>query len=217
MRAFLAVEFPTPTLRQISTIQQKLAQQLREQQLDHCVRWTPARNVHLTLRFLGEIDETQCTALRQSMPAVVARYAPFSVRIDGVGCFPDMKRPTVIWCGLQGELHTLMQMQEAVASATQRVGIAPEQKRFKPHLTIGRTQRNATLPQLRSVGAVVAQFVAQGAAQFVAQGAAQGAANLRSVHAGEPAQVDRLILFQSELTPSGPIYTRLDVFPLVGG
>lgn len=201
MRAFIAAELPTPALRQITAIQQKLAQQLRSQQLDRCVRWTSVNTIHLTLRFLGEIDDPQRVTLLQSLPAFAAHHSPFAVRVEGLSCFPNMKRPNVIWCGLQGEMRELERMQEGVELVVRNTGITPERKRFTPHLTIGRAQQRATEIQLRTVGAVVAQL----------------AALHNPMQMGEPTQINELILFQSELTPSGPIYTRLGVFPLVGG
>lgn len=198
MRAFIAIEMPPPTLRQIVTVQRQLAQQLRNQQLDRCVRWTPASNLHLTLRFLGEIEQSQCDALLQMLPRLAARQQALSLSVKGMGCFPNVARPSVIWCGLQGDLRSLAMLQTEVERAAQSVGMPPDDKHFKPHLTIGRTQRNATATQLRSVGAIVMQNAALPVSP--------------SSHDATP--IGELLLFQSKLTPSGPIYTRLGVFPL---
>jgi 2'-5' RNA ligase len=201
MRSFIAAELPAAALRQLTATQHQLVQQLRASQLDRCVRWTPASNIHLTLRFLGDIDESQCATLVQGLPAVAARYSPLAVRVDGLGCFPNTARPSVIWCGLQGDLRRLVEMQQAVDSVVRSAAIAPDEKGFKPHLTIARTQRGATGAQLRAVGAVVADYAALYGASPV----------------DESTSIDELLLLRSELTPSGPVYTRLGVFPLVGG
>jgi 2'-5' RNA ligase len=115
----------------------------------------------------------------------------------GVGCFPSARRPNVIWCGVDGDVAALTGLQMAVEAAVQMVGLPAEPKPFKPHLTIGRLQRHATAAQLQAVGAAVAQLAATAA------------------HAGGVASaVDELLLMRSELTSSGPIYTRLGVFAL---
>lgn len=198
MRAFIAIEMPPPALRRVAAIQRHLAHHLRSQQLDRCVRWTPAANLHLTLRFLGEIDQSQCDALLTMLSSLAAQHPALSLYSEGLGCFPNAARPSVIWCGLQGNLRTLTQLQMDVEKIVRSVGVAPEPKQFKPHLTIGRTQRSATTNQLRAVGAIVMQNAA--------------------LHTPAPtddfAKINELVLFQSELTPSGPIYTRLGVFRL---
>ncbi|MFO7633310.1 MAG: RNA 2',3'-cyclic phosphodiesterase [Caldilinea sp.] len=198
MRAFIAVEMPPPLQRRMEGWQRRLARQLVAQQLDRCVRWTAAGNLHLTLRFLGEIDESQCSLLAQALTSIAAHHAPLSLRIEGLGCFPNMSRPNVIWCGIQGELAALARLQADVERVVHAAGIAADEKAFKPHLTIGRTQRSATGSQLRAVGAVVAEL----------------AAVATPPKGDDCAAIQELLLLESELTPSGPIYTPLGVFPL---
>lgn len=197
MRAFIAIEMPAPVQQRLLATQRRLTQQLRLQQLDRCVRWTSANNLHLTLRFLGEIDSAQQHTLEQSLAQIAQRHARMMLFAGGVGCFPSVRRPNVIWCGVEGDVVALTGLQVAVESAVQLAGLPAEPKPFKPHLTIGRLQRHATAAQLQAVGAVVTQLAAAPA------------------HAGEAASaVDELLLMRSELTPSGPIYTRLRVFAL---
>ncbi|MFN3980998.1 MAG: RNA 2',3'-cyclic phosphodiesterase [Caldilinea sp.] len=198
MRAFIAIEMPPPALRRVAAIQRHLAHHLRSQQLDRCVRWTSAANLHLTLRFLGEINQLQCDTLLTMLSPLAAQHPTLSLYNEGLGCFPNAVRPSVIWCGLQGDLRTLMQLQVDIEKTVRSVGIAPDARQFKPHLTIGRTQRSATTNQLRAVGAIVMQ----------------SAALRYPGPTDDLAMIGELILFQSELTPSGPIYTRLGVFRL---
>lgn len=196
MRAFIAIDMPTPVLGQLTAAQRQLSQQLRVQQLDRCVRWTPAGNLHLTLRFLGEIDDVQQRTLAQSLAQIAARHARLALFARGVGCFPNARRPSVIWCGLQGDLAALSRLQAEVEVAAQSAGLPAEVKPFTPHLTIGRLQRSATSAQLQAVGA-----------------AAHVAAMPGRLEEATPT-VDELLLMRSELTPSGSIYTRLGVFTL---
>ena len=197
MRAFIAIEMPAPAQQHLLAIQRRLTQHLRLQQLDRCVRWTSARNLHLTLRFLGEINSTQQRTLEQSLAQIAQRQERMLLSVGDMGCFPSARRPNVIWCGVEGNVVALTRLQMAVESAVQLAGLPAELKPFKPHLTIGRLQRHATAAQLQAVGAVVTQLTAIPARDGEAASA-----------------VDELLLMRSELTPSGPIYTRLGVFAL---
>jgi len=197
MRAFIAIDMPAPVLRQLTAAQHRLTQQLQTQQLDRCVRWTPAGNLHLTLRFLGEIDDVQQRMLAPSLAQIAARHARMTLFAGGMGCFPNTRRPSVIWCGLQGDLAALSRLQAEVEAAAQSAGLPAEAKPFTPHLTIGRLPRSATSAQLQAVGAAAMRF----------------AATSGRLEETTPS-VDELLLMRSELTPSGSIYTRLGVFTL---
>lgn len=197
MRAFIAIEMPAPVQQRLLGAQRRLAQLLRLQQLERCVRWTPAENLHLTLRFLGEIDDVQQRILAHSLTQIARRHARLTLSVAGVGCFPNTHRPNVIWCGLRGELTALAQLQAEVEVAAQAVGLPAEAKPFQPHLTIGRLQRSTTSSQLQAVGAAAMQIA------VTATQPESGAST-----------VDELLLMRSELTPSGPIYSRLGVFTL---
>ncbi len=197
MRTFIAIDMPAPVLRQLTAAQRRLTQHLLTQQLDRCVRWTPAGNLHLTLRFLGEIDGLQQRMLAHGLAEIAARHAPLALFADGVGCFPNARRPSVLWCGLQGDLAALSRLQAEVETAAQSAGLPAEAKPFTPHLTIGRLPRNATPAQLQAVGAAAMRF----------------AATPGRLEETTPT-VDELLLMRSELTPSGSIYTQLGVFTL---
>ena len=198
MRTFIAIEMTPSAVRQLTATQRRLAQQLRGQQLERCVRWTHSDNLHLTLRFLGEIDSAQRDALLEALPIMAVQHSLLSLRIEGLGCFPNAQRPNVIWCGLQGDVRLLTQLQVEVEKTVRSLDIPPDKQKFKPHLTIGRLQRSVTNSQLRAVGEIVTQV----------------AAAQKSTPAGETMWVSELLLVQSELTSSGPVYTRLGAFPL---
>lgn len=200
MRAFVAIEMPDPVLRQILNGQRRMMQQLRTQQLERLVRWTPADNLHLTLRFLGEIDEEQRSQLEQSLARVAQKHPTITLFADGVGCFPNARRPNVIWCGIDGDLPALQRLQAEVERAACAVGLAAEEKPFKAHLTIGRLQRNAHSSQLQAVGASVTHLDA----------------TTPKTERPVSALIQEVRLVRSELTPSGPLYTPLGVFPLSG-
>lgn len=196
MRTFIAIDLTPGLRRQVEGVQRRLIRQLTAQKLDRTVRWVASHNIHLTLQFLGEIEETQVPFLVARLEEVVGRHDPIQLRIEGLGCFPNYNRPNVIWCGVAGTLQALARLQSEVAAATHDAGIQGDDKPFKPHLTIGRTQRNATGNQLRSVGAVVAALAALPSQE------------------SETESIGEVILYKSDLTPNGPIYTRLGIFAL---
>ena len=198
MRAFVAIALPESIQRTIVTLQQQLARQLRERRLEGAIRWTSVANIHLTLRFLGEIDGIQQQQLDRHLAAIVERYATFAASVGGLGCFPNCRRPSVVWCGLQGSAPTLYALQGEVETAVQAVGLPAEGKRFTPHLTIGRAQRQRS-SDLAAAGQVIQQAAA------TATSARQDALSFA---------VGEILLMQSELTPAGSVYTPLGVYPL---
>lgn len=200
MRAFIALTLPSAVLQRVTSTQRRLAQQLHSRQLAQCVRWTPAENLHLTLRFLGEIDEVQRDALATRLAQLAQQQPCLTLSAGGLGCFPNPRRPSVIWCGVHGEIARLNSLQGSIENAARAVGLLPEEKAFKPHLTIGRLQRSARSDQLQAVGALVTQLAAT---TPVTSGDTTTPAN-------------ELLLIHSELTPSGPLYTPLGVYPLTG-
>ena len=155
------------------------------------------RDSHLTLRFLGELDGAQQLSLEQKLARLAQQHAPLALFTDGLGCFPSARRPSVIWCGIQGDLTALARLQAEVDHAVSAVGLPAEDKPFKPHLTIGRVQHNAAASLRHAVGAVIMQV---------------GTTSQRN--ASVTATASELILMQSALTPSGAVYTSLGVFPL---
>lgn len=198
MRTFIAIDLTPGLRRQVEEVQRRLMRQLVAQKLDRTVRWVAGHNLHLTLQFLGEVEETQVSALAARLEEVAAHHEPLQLRVEGLGCFPNYNRPNVIWCGIAGALQPLARLQSDVAAAARTVGIQGDDKPFKPHLTIGRTQRNVSGAQLRSVGAVVAALAALPAHS----------------HGSAAESIGEVILYKSDLTPNGPIYTRLGVFVL---
>lgn len=198
MRAFVAIVLPETVQRTLITLQQRLARQLRERRLDGAFRWTAAANIHLTLRFLGEIDEAQRQQLASHLAAIAARHRSFEVSVGELGCFPNCRRPSVLWCGLQGSANTLGALQGEVEAAAQAVGLPAEEKRFTPHLTIARAQR-----QRSSELAAAGQFI-----QHVAATATPTGQDATGFTVGE------ILLMQSDLTRAGSVYTPLGVYPL---
>jgi 2'-5' RNA ligase len=142
MRTFIVIPLP----EDVRLLLGRTQEQLRACKAD--VRWTAVHSIHLTLRFLGEIDPALLPALIQSLLAETAGQEPFSICLSGLGAFPDLRRPRVIWCGLQGDLVRLGSLQRAVEAACIMAGLPPEDRPFHPHLTLGRVKGKTNLQPL---------------------------------------------------------------------
>jgi 2'-5' RNA ligase len=194
MRTFIAIELPVGVLGQIRAVQEQVQMHLRRLQIVDCFTWTPAEKTHITLRFLGETDPRQRALLAQGISEIVRTQAPFTLLLNGVGCFPSYQTPNIIWLGIQGDLDRLAQVQAAIEQVAQQAGFAPETRPFSPHLTIARAWRSADRAQLAPAGKAL---------KAVAPG------DLAELSAFTVCQV---VHMQSELLPSGARYTPLQSF-----
>jgi len=148
------------------------------------VRWVDPGNVHLTVRFLGETDAAVVPRLTALLDGVAAQLAPTTLTLDRMGAFPNLRRPNVFWVGLAGNTERLSKLARQVELGVRTLRFEKEKKGFKPHLTLGRVKRGRT----------VTETVSQIEAMRI-----------------EPREVlfDQVVLFQSDLTPQGAVYTRL--------
>lgn len=146
------------------------------------VSWVKPGNMHLTVRFLGDTEPRMVDLLKSGLQTITGK--PAAVRLDKVGAFPNLKRPRVLWAGLGGELDPVYDVANEVEMMVQRLGFEPDKKKFKPHLTIGRIRDPRRSGDLTD---------------------AVAACSFNPIEF----PLDRLILFQSTLTPQGPIYKRL--------
>lgn len=148
------------------------------------VSWVAPTNIHLTARFLGDTDEKLVPEIGALMDKVAATSGPVECTLDRLGAFPDLKRPRVIWVGLGPNTEPLAIMSDTLEHGVRELGFAPETKRFRPHLTLGRVK---DADHLEALLMAIQQFrVTPMSFDF-----------------------DRLVLFKSTLTPSGSIYERL--------
>jgi len=190
IRAFIAVNLTPEIQRRLDEITAVFKQKLEKSP----VRWVPANNIHLTLKFLGDVSLANLELLRKMMKAEIANYRPFEISVGGAGAFPTLHRPRVIWVGVEAPAE-LSQVQASVEGMAARLGYAPEDRPFSPHLTLGRVSRNTTPQDYRSIAAVLEKEKVG----FL------GALCVRSVE-----------LYKSDLLPSGAVYT--DIFTaLLGG
>jgi len=142
MRTFIAVPLPPDSQAMLATLQENL----RSSKAD--VRWTSIQSIHLTLKFLGEIDQAIVPRMAEELRAAVASERRFQLRLRGLGGFPNLSSPRVIWCAVQDGKENLLSLQQTVDAACVRLAQAPEERGFKPHLTLGRVTGKTNLQRL---------------------------------------------------------------------
>jgi 2'-5' RNA ligase len=186
LRAFVAVEIPPELAAALGALQAELAARRVR------ARWVAPGNIHLTLKFLGRVPAGHAAAILAALAGAARPVAPFALRAAGVGVFPDLRRPRVLWAGVAGETAALAGLHQRVEEALAALAFPREARRFRGHLTIGRFPEGA-------------------AAGVPAEALKQHAHTLF----GE-LPVRELVLFQSDLQPKGPVYTALGRAPLAG-
>ncbi len=188
LRAFIASELPVALQDSIYSATADLRKTLG----DGLIRWVPAHNVHLTLKFLGDVSTSSLELIKQMMVTEAAQFAAFDVQVEGLGCYPNVRRPRVLWVGLTAPAE-LASLQRAIEAASARLGYESEERDFSPHLTIGRVRQNASSGDVHKIRTAL-------------EGCRIGSLG--------GTQVDAIHLFKSELRPEGSIYTRLFSAPL---
>ena len=133
LRAFIALELPSPLQAAIES----QTKALRQAAGSSGVRWVSAHNLHLTLKFLGDISPSAVAYLDQMLAGEAARFSAITLELEGLGCFPDSHRPRVVWVGIQAPPQ-LEALQRGVEAGAARLGYAGDERPFSPHLTIGR-------------------------------------------------------------------------------
>jgi len=178
MRTFIAIELPSQFTSQIDQLQQALRQTKAD------VSWVKPQNVHITLKFLGEVNEEKIEEVYRATEKSVAGVTNFQVSLKGLGGFPNMKRPRVIWVGLEKGKEVLAQLGPKVEEGFSKIGFPKENRPFTPHLTIGRVKSPKNLELLASeIGKT--SFKTE---EFV---------------------VKEVVVMKSTLHPAGSIYTPL--------
>lgn len=191
VRAFIAIELPLPIRQALSTLEEHI-QASAGPAARKAIRWVPTENMHLTLKFLGEVSAGNLQALAHMLRGEARRHSTFSFSVGELGAFPNLRRPRVIWIGIKapGELSNL---QKAIEAETQRLGYPAEERPFSPHLTLGRISQNAR-PEEASL---VAHALGEMKVEMIGQ-----------------VQANQVHLFRSDLRPTGAVYARLFSFDL---
>jgi len=190
IRSFVAIELSEELRAALASVQQ----QLRPQVPPRTVRWTAPESIHLTLQFLGDVAPAAVAPITDALRGVCANRPAFDLALEGLGVFPNPRRPRIVWVGIVEASGALNALQQAVGQALAPLGYPPEERPFTPHLTIGRVARELDLPELARLGEVITRSTT---------GRLGGM------------WVDHLNLMKSDLRPSGAIYTAQAVLPLL--
>jgi RNA 2',3'-cyclic 3'-phosphodiesterase len=187
MRLFVAADLPGEVRVRLGAVQKALAR------LPLQVRWTRPEGIHLTLTFIGEVPDDRVDRIRAALRDCGCRaMAPAALAAHGVGVFPDRGRPRVLWVGVVGEIEAAGRVKRAVDEALAPVGVVPEDRPFRPHLTLGRVTGARD-------GGWRAALEPHAAEEF-------GAFMLAAC-----------VLFESRLGAGGARYHALESVPLAGG
>jgi len=179
IRSFIAI----PLSHNISFEIEKIHKELKALSAD--VKWVRPHSIHLTLKFLGAIDEEAIERIAQAIEKAIKGYRPWSVAIKNVGTFPSLRNPRVIWIGIEDKSDHILTFQNRIENELSRLGFEKEKRKFSPHLTLGRVRSS------RGKRELVNFLIDQRERPF-----------------GE-FTIDRAVLFKSELKPSGAVYSLL--------
>lgn len=184
LRAFIAISLPEPVLQGIVTAQETLKRSGLK------IRWVRKEGIHLTLKFLGDIDRDSVEKISEAMERATGSFSPFTLWAEGIGVFPNLRRPRVAWVGLSGDIEILRALQRDLESQLSGLGFPKEKRPFKGHLTLGRVKGRLDGIKLQEALEDLGDFRTE---SFTAQS---------------------IVLFQSELRPDGAVYSRVAEAPL---
>lgn len=189
LRLFIAIELDEALRTQLKRAQNELQAELRQNRAgEHVTRWVAPQNIHLTLKFLGNVNRTQISPLTTALERAANKLMPFELTAQGLGCFPNTNRPNNVWVGLAGDLDAAALLARRIEGGCAELGLERDWHGFTPHLTIGRVKREASNRDRTALGTVVKAFPET---------------TFGTIYA------DAVNLIVSDLKPTGPIYTTL--------
>ena len=188
IRSFIAIELPREIKLAIARLQDKL-----KASGGAPVRWVDPDNIHLTLKFLGDIDTGITGRIAAALEEAARGTHPFKVEVSGLGVFPNPRRVQVVWVGLTGELEKLGQLQKRIEDGLVPLGFPAEGRAFTPHLTLARVRDYAGPDERQKLGQLIEKT------EFDVKYAIK---------------VNTVQLMRSQLTREGPVYTRISTIEL---
>ena len=191
IRSFIAIELPGDARHGLARLRRDL-----ERDEHRFVRWVDPTGIHLTLKFLGDIPSARVAEITAAMGAAVRGISSLRLEVSGLGAFPNLSRPSVLWVGVGGDVDQLARLQQGIDSALGPLGFAREERPFVPHLTLARLRQGALPMERRKFGELVTSTGFSGKYHF---------------------QAEAISLMRSRLTPSGAMYSRLSLVELSDG
>jgi 2'-5' RNA ligase len=180
IRCFVAIEISETIQTLLTCVQEELRKDIRG------ASWVKRGNIHLTLKFLGDIAPNQISTIKNAIEQVVGTRSPFLMEIGSIGAFPNLTRPRIIWAGVKTGADEVTAIAKEIDIGVSRHGYARDEKLFRPHLTLARLKSRINLKPLVSVF------------------------QLYDTISGATMVVNEIRVVQSHLRPSGAVYTPLE-------
>lgn len=187
IRSFIAVELPEKLKRELAQLETQIKVDRHP-----WVKWVSPDSIHLTLKFLGNIDVDTTVAITRAIEVSVRGIKPFHLKVKDLGVFPNLKRVQVAWVGISGEVDKLTRLQKNLESNLTPLGFTPESRSFTPHLTLARLSERASPDERQSFGQLIASTRFENG----------------------DIKVKDISLMKSQLTRAGAIYTRISLISL---
>jgi len=188
IRSFIAIELPGELKLALARLHDRLKSGSRAP-----VKWVDTGSIHLTLKFLGNIDPGTVDKITAVLEEAAHSTHPFNIEVSGLGVFPNVRRVRVVWVGLTGEVEKLGQLQQRIETGLIPLGFAAESRPFTPHLTLGRVRDYVTPDEQQDLGQLVTGTAFEEKYQM----------SINAVH-----------LMKSQLTREGPIYSKITTVAL---
>lgn len=185
MRCFIAVDIPEMVKKEVMRATERARKSHRD------LKWVEEENLHITLKFLGEVEREKIEKVKRVLDMITRAEAPFNLTTSEFGTFPKRGALRVFWLGIEGDLDEIKKLQERIEKELLKIGFDREDREFTPHLTLARAKRysreRVTLDDL----------------------------DLNEVK-GKSFRINEVVLYESILRPEGPLYKKISVFKLRG-
>jgi 2'-5' RNA ligase len=185
IRSFLAFELPYEIRQTLSAV----SEDGRAAPLN--IRWVRVANIHLTVVFMGNIEEARIDPIKELARGVCDQYAPFRIQVNGAGLFGSRRNPRVLWIGLGGDMDRMSSFREDLQKGLAPFGIKEERRPFRPHLTLGRFRKGAKADS--ALNDLLSKYQDLNGPECILR---------------------EFVLFKSDLKPDGAVYTRLGAWSL---
>ena len=184
IRTFIAIKIPTGVKSDIKNWQDKL------KDIVTGIKWVKSDNIHITLKFLGNIEEKMIPRLKEAIKSSAEHVSPFEIEVKGEGCFPNVNRPRIVWVGVDNGKDVLSTIASKIEIECSKLGFEKENRPYRPHLTVGRVKK-----YIRNTDELRGFFN-------------------ENPFRTEVFTAEEIILMKSDLRPDGPVYTPLEIIKL---
>jgi 2'-5' RNA ligase len=184
VRSFIAIELPQEIKSELAHLQERL-----KRACGYCpAKWVAIESIHLTLNFLGDLPFSRLDDIKNAVAQAAVASDILELGLDGLGAFPNLERPHIVWVGLSGNVEKLSKIQKRLEQLLAGLGFSPEIRPFSPHLTLARVRDDASAADKKRLGQVISSTTCKTDCLI---------------------PVRQVSLIKSQLTPAGSIYTVL--------